>query len=155
MKYPIINISIKSWEKYKKENFYIYKRTRDFNFKNKKVMLSFIDNLFVDSNGDIFKLINYKKIPIYKRLKKLIFLADKYDLNFENTNQKMPIAEFRKFLYENVKNMHYEYANMVGEDQTLYYEEIEDRNYWLNLIRTSNSYQDMLCGYFNEFVDKN
>lgn len=146
MKYPITNISVKTWEKDKTDDDYIKDNAASFNFQSEKEMQSNINTQFVDSNGDIYKLTSFSKIPIFKRILKLVIFIDKYELTFENMKQKMTIEDYRKLMYDNIKNMPYEFDNMIGEDQKNFMEEKEHREYWLNLIQTSNSFEDIMNG---------
>lgn len=146
MKYPITNISVKTWENKKTDNDYIKDNALSFNFQSEKEMQSLINTQFVDSNGNIYKLTSNSKIPIFKRILKFSIFSVKYDLVFENMNQKMTIEDYRNLMYDNIKNMPYQYDNLIGEDQKNFIEEKEHREYWLNLIKTSNSFEDIMNG---------
>jgi len=129
MKFPAANISIKNWNP--KEDYLVYIILNEFIYNdNQKLYQDYYHNMdFVDSNGDIYKLIE-KRPPssLWRNVFKFLPNTYKIELRFRKTPDNMDIEEIREFVLKQISRLPKE-------------EYIEE---WKNEIRNANTISSIL-----------
>lgn len=130
MKFPAANVSIKNWDK--NEDYLIYILEDDFIYttNNKLYQEYFLNKLFVDSNGDIYKLIDRKLPNSFRQILSFIPNFCKVELIFKRTEDKMTVEQVRQHILIQI--------NQLDNDQN----KIE----WIDKVKIAKSYEEIIFG---------
>jgi hypothetical protein len=98
MKFPAANISIKNWDK--NEDYLLYILADEFlgTSDNELYQKYFQDNLFVDSIGEIYKVIDRKIQRVKKRFLFFTSSSIKVELVFKRIEENMTMEQVRQHI---------------------------------------------------------
>lgn len=103
MKFPVANISIDNWDS--NEDYLLYVLMDPFIYRDDEKLYRdyFFNYKFVDSNGDIYRLVD-RKLPtsLWMRVFKFIPNVFKIELIFTKTNERMDIELVRNFIIKQI-----------------------------------------------------
>ena len=130
MKFPAANVSIKNWDKNEDYVIYILEDEFIYTTDNELFHKYFLNKLFVDSNGEIYKLID-RKLPSTLR-QVLSFLPNfcKVALLFKNTGEKMTLEQVREHILNQI--------NKLDNDQ--------NKVDWVNIVKDAETFEDIIFG---------
>ena len=130
MKFPAANVSIKNWDKNEDYLIYILEDEFIYTTDNELFHKYFLNKLFVDSNGEIYKLID-RKLPSTLR-QVLSFLPNfcKVALLFKNTGEKMTLEQVREHILNQI--------NKLDNDQ--------NKVDWVNIVKDAETFEDIIFG---------
>ena len=105
MKFPAVNVSIENWDK--NEDYLIYVLENEFIYttNNELFQKYFLDNLFVDSDGSIYKLIDRKLPSSFKQIFSFIPNFCKVELVFKRTEDKMTKEQVRQHILKQLDKL--------------------------------------------------
>lgn len=128
MKFPAANVSIKSWDE--NEDYLIYILEDEFIYTtNPKIYQDyFLNNLFVDSNGDIYKLIDRKLPNSFRQILRFIPNFCKVELIFKPTKDKMTIEQVKQHILSQL--------NKLNNDTN----KVE----WIDKVKNAKSYEEII-----------
>lgn len=129
MTFPAANISIKTWDK--DEDFLVYILEDDMlhNIEIQYFQKHLLNQLFVDSNGAVFKIVDRKLSPPVSRWFGLYSKSETAQLIFESTTEKWDIEQVRQHLLHQVSNL---------DEQNEYKKE------WVEKIEKATSFSDII-----------
>ncbi len=130
MKFPAANVSIKNWNKDEDYLIYILEDEFIYTTSNKLYQEYFLDNLFVDSNGDIYKLIDRKLPNLFRQILGFIPNYCKVELMFKPTGDKMAVEQVRQHILNQI--------NKLDDDQN----KVE----WVDKVKNAKSYEGIIFG---------
>ncbi|MBK8505659.1 MAG: hypothetical protein IPL46_27760 [Saprospiraceae bacterium] len=106
MKFPIANISIKSWNP--TEDYLMYILLDPFIYRDSTKLYNefFFNNEFVDSTGEIYRIVNWKKpVSLWRTLFKFLPMVYKIELIFKKVEKKMVLEEVREFVLRQINQL--------------------------------------------------
>ncbi len=105
MKFPAVNVSFTNWDK--NEDYLIYILEDEFIFTTNTQLFKeyFLDKLFVDSKGNVYKLIDRKLPGLFRKVFSFIPNFCKVELIFKPTKDKMTIEEVRSHLLNQINKL--------------------------------------------------
>jgi hypothetical protein len=131
MKFPIANISIKNWNPEEDILLYILLNKYIYRDDNQLYQSFFYNKEFVDSNGDIYLLVDQKKsTSLLRKIFKFLPNVFKIELIFKKTKNKMDIENVREFIQRQIGKMPKD-ANHVN---------------WIEQIKNAKKIQEILDG---------
>lgn len=129
MKFPVANISIKNWNP--KEDFLLYILMDKYIYRDNSQLYKtyFYNKEFVDSNGNIYKIVDQKKpTSLWRKIFKFLPNVFKIELIFKKTESKMDVENVKQFILRQIKNL--------PKDET--------NNSWIEKIKKSKTIQEIL-----------
>ncbi len=131
MKFPIANISIKNWNPEEDVLLYILLNKYIYRDDNQLYQSFFYNKEFVDSNGDIYLLVDQKKsTSLLRKIFKFLPNVFKIELIFKKTKNKMDIENVREFILRQIGKMPKD-ANHAN---------------WIEQIKNAKKIQEILDG---------
>ncbi len=130
MKFPAANVSISNWNKDEDYLLYVLEKEFIYNPDNELYQKYFLNNLFVDSNGHIYKLIDRKLPSKIIQLFSFIPTFCKVEFIFKKTEQKMTLEQVRQHMLNQIM--------MLADDQ--------NKVDWLNNIKNATSFEEIIFG---------
>lgn len=130
MKFPAANVSISHWNKDEDYLLYVLENEFIYNPDNELYQKYFLNNLFVDSNGDIYKLID-RKLPS-KIIQLFSFIPNlcKVEFIFKKTEEKMTLEQVRQHLLNQIEQL----------------ADNENKVVWLHTIKNANTFEEIIFG---------
>ena len=130
MKFPAANVSIKNWDKNEDYLIYILENEFIYTTDNKLYREYFLDKRFVDSNGDIHKLIDRKLPSAFRQILSFIPNFCKVELVFKRTADKMTVEQVREHI-----------LNQIGK-----LDNEQNKNEWIYKVKNAKSYNEIIFG---------
>lgn len=131
MKFPIANITIENWNP--NEDYLLYILMDPFIYKDDEKLFRdyFFNYKFVDSNGDIYRLVD-RRLPtsLWRRTLKFLPNIFKIELIFTKTNERMDIEAVRNFIIRQVGKLS---EKDLAKD-------------WIKLIKNAKTISEILGG---------
>lgn len=127
MKFPAANISL-DWDEngdysiYSLEDQYIY--TADY----KVYQEYYLNQLFVDSNGDVYKIIDRKLPNQFRQILSFIPNLCKVELIFMRTGNIMSLEELRRHFLSQIEKL----------------ESNEHKTEWIDKVKNAKSYEEII-----------
>jgi len=130
MKFPAANVSISSWDKEEDYLLYVLENEFIYNSDNELYQQYFLNNLFVDSNGDIYKLID-RKLPS-KIIQLFSFIPNlcKVEFIFKKIEEKMTLEQVRQHMLNQIEQL--------ADDQ--------NKVDWLHIIKNAATFEEIIFG---------
>jgi hypothetical protein len=128
MKFPAANVSIKNWDENEDYLIYILEDEFIYTADNKLYQDYFLDKLFVDSNGDIYKCIDRRLPNSFRQIFSFIPNFYNIELIFKRTEDKMTIEQVRQHILNQI--------NKLDNDQN----KVE----WLEKVKNAKSYEEII-----------
>lgn len=128
MKFPAANISIKNWDK--NEDFLIYILEDEFIYTtdNNLYKRYFLNNQFVDSKGEIYRLVDRKLPSLTRRIFSFLPNFCKVELIFKPTLEKMTLEEVRQHIL----------------NQLMRLDNDSNRAEWISNVKSAETYEDVI-----------
>ena len=130
MKFPAANVSIKDWDKNEDYLVYILENEFIYTTSDKLYKKYFLNNLFVDSNGEIYRLIDRKLPQGIRQFFSFIPNFCKVELVFIRTEEKMTIEQVRQHIINQIEKL----------------ENNENNAEWIKQIREAKTYDEIIFG---------
>ena len=128
MQFPAANVSIKNWDKNEDYLIYILEHEFIYTTNNKLYQEYFLGKLFVDSNGDIYKLIDRKLPNLFRQVLSFIPNFCKVELVFKLTKDKMTIEQVRQHILSQL--------NKLDND--------ENKAEWIDKVKNAKTYKEII-----------
>jgi hypothetical protein len=130
MKFPAVNVSITNWDK--NEDYLIYILEDEFIYTSDNQLYKeyFLDKLFVDSNGDVYQIIDRKLPGLFLQILSFIPNFCKVELIFKPTHIKMTIDEVRLHLLNQ--------TNKLDDD--------ENKFEWIEKLKKAKTFEEIIFG---------
>lgn len=128
MQFPAANVSIKNWDKNEDYLIYILEDEFIYTTNNKLYQEYFLGKLFVDSNGDIYKLIDRKLPSLFRQVLSFIPNFCKVELIFKLTEDKMTIEQVRQHILSQL--------NKLDND--------ENKVEWIDKVKNAKTYKEII-----------
>lgn len=130
MKFPAANVSISHWNKDEDYLLYVLENEFIYNSDNELYQKYFLNNLFVDSNGEIYKLIDRKLPSKFVQLFCFIPNLCKVEFIFKKTEEKMTLEQVRQHMINQIEQL--------ANDQ--------NKVDWLHAIKNATSFGEIIFG---------
>lgn len=128
MKFPAANISIQKWDK--NEDYLIYILEDKFIYTTDQKLFEnfFLNNLFVDSKGEVYKVVDRKLPSLTRRIFSFLPNFCKIELLFKPTHDKMTLEEVRQHILN----------QLVILDQN------QNTADWIHSVKKAKTFQDVI-----------
>jgi len=130
MKFPAANVSIRNWDKDEDYLVYILENEFIYTTDNKLYQKYFENNLFVDSNGIVHRLIDRKLPSLIRRFFSFIPNFCKVELSFRPTEGRMTIEEVRQHIL----------AQLYILDND------ENKTEWIEKVKNATTFEEIIFG---------
>lgn len=128
VKFPAANISIQKWDK--NEDYLIYILEEKFIYTTDQKLFEnfFLNNLFVDSNGEVYRIVDRKLPSLTRRIFSFLPNFCKIELLFVPTHDKMTLEEVRQHILN----------QLVILDQN------QNTLDWIHSVKKAKTFQDVI-----------
>lgn len=129
MKYPMINISDKNWDK--EDDLTVYMLFDEFIYTNQEDLFRqyYKDKEFCDCQGNVFKVVDRRPpVSFWRNFFRFLPNVYKVELSFIQENKKVTLDDLRTFMLERL-------------------DEINTNDFvpkWFDSVKKANSYKELL-----------